>query len=158
MTRKLASRFRDRDYRHEYTEAFFDTLVAGQLRALRKKLGLTQKEMGEKTGTTQSGISSFESEDYSRWSVSTLRRFARVFDVAVVVKFASFSDAAREIEEFGDRALAIPGFDEDPAFQAPKEAAESVESGATDTGDDVLQFRITGNLVASGLSTEAEAV
>ena len=98
---KLTNKFDDVEYRHSYVESFYDTLVAAQLRALRKTEGLTQKQMAKRVGTQQSGISAFESDDYSRWSVPTLRKFSREFDVALVVKLARFSEALKDIGEFG---------------------------------------------------------
>jgi transcriptional regulator with XRE-family HTH domain len=131
MDEEPNDQFADRDYRHDYTESFFDTLISAQIRALRKRFGWTQEQLGKETGTTQSGISAFESSDYSRWSVNTLRNFARVFDVALVIKFASFSEALKNIEEFDDSYLLLPSFDEDAELrQIGGETSDSVIFGA----------------------------
>lgn len=113
---RLIRRFRDKDYRHDYTESFFDTLIATQIRALRKLRKWSQKRLGDETGTTQGGISTFENTDYSSWSVGNLRRFARAFDLALVVKFESFGEVLKEIEDFNEASVVRQCFSEDSAF------------------------------------------
>lgn len=115
---RLIEEFQDKEYRHEYTESFFDTLIATQLRAFRNREGWTQKELGEKADTTQSGISEFENSDYSRWSVATLRRLARIFDVALEVRFIGFGKALREIQSFGPETVWVSSFKNDRVFRA----------------------------------------
>lgn len=114
---QLTSRFESKEYRHDYTESFFDTLIASQIRALRKRYGWKQAELGRRTGTTQSGISAFESSDYSKWSVATLRRFARAFDVALEVRFVDFADALKRADEFGRQMVFVVPYGE-PADSA----------------------------------------
>lgn len=130
---KLTRKFKDKDYRHIYTASFFDTLLATQIRALRTQEKLSQKELGRRTGTKQSGISAFENTDYSRWSVSTLRKFSREFDVALVVKFESFGKTLDEVESFNKDSIFIPSFDEDPTFH--ESAVSTSQQAATHTVD-----------------------
>lgn len=69
-------RFRDRDA--------WD--VAGQLASLRKKAGLSQKELSKKVGTSQQQISRLESPSYRGHSLSMLRRVADVLAASVHVE------------------------------------------------------------------------
>ena len=109
LTRNLT----DKEYRHGFVESFYDTVIAAQIKALRKQKGWKQQELGEKTGTTQSGISMFEADDYSRWSVPTLRKFAREFDVGLIVRFERFSRILDAIEGFGEAEVFLPPYAED---------------------------------------------
>ena len=61
--------------------------VALQLAALRKRAGLSQKELARKLKTTQQQISRLESPGYEGHSLSMLRRVARVLRAEVRVTF-----------------------------------------------------------------------
>jgi len=60
--------------------------VAIQLVSLRKKAGLSQKELARKVGMSQQQISRLESPSYEGHSLSMLRRVAEVFGATVYVK------------------------------------------------------------------------
>jgi transcriptional regulator with XRE-family HTH domain len=126
MRNRLVRKFKDPEYRHSYIDAFLNTSIAAQIRALREKRGWSQKELAEKIGTKQSGVSALENVNYSRWSINTLRRLARAFDVALTVKFESFGEAIDEITQFSkETTLLIPSFDEDSRVSQPIETAGS---------------------------------
>jgi transcriptional regulator with XRE-family HTH domain len=59
--------------------------VARQIYDLRNQAGLTQSELAEKVGTTQSAISRLESADYEGHSLSMLRRIGEVLGAKVDV-------------------------------------------------------------------------
>src|SRR5579863_4275605 len=61
--------------------------VALQLAALRKKAGLSQKELARRLKTSQQQISRLESPDYEGHSLSMLRRIARALNAQVRVEF-----------------------------------------------------------------------
>lgn len=145
MSKRLATltkKFKDKEYRREYVNSFFDSLITAQIRALRKRGRLTQAQLGERTGTTQSGISAFESDEYSAWTINTLRKLASVFDVAVIVKFASYGEAAREIDYFGESTVLVPSFANDRAFVGTAEASSvTQEANAVLFEDDPFPWR-----------------
>jgi len=60
--------------------------VAIQLISLRKKAGLSQKELARKVGTSQQQISRLESPSYEGHSLSMVRRVAEVLGATVYVK------------------------------------------------------------------------
>lgn len=130
MRKRLLKRFHDKEYRESYLTSFLNTLIASQIRALREKQHLSQAELGEKIGTTQPGISALESVTYSKWSLRTLRKLARAFDVALVVRFESYGEALEDIVEFNDSVLEKPSFPEDPVFQAKPLAIKTLASFA----------------------------
>src|SRR4030065_2569791 len=59
--------------------------VAQTIYDLRKEAGLTQKEIADLVGTTQSVISRLEDADYEGHSLSMLNRIARVLNQKLTV-------------------------------------------------------------------------
>jgi len=66
--------------------------VAAQLTSLRRKAGLSQKELARRVGTSQQQISRLESPSYGGHSLSMLRRVAEVFGAAVHVEIHKKND------------------------------------------------------------------
>lgn len=107
------SSMNDPEFRHEYVNSFHDSRLAAQIAAFRKAAGMTQVQLAERLGTAQSRVSAIESGDYSSWSLSTLRKLAGVFDVALSVEFVSFNSAIGRIEKSGPQDFRIqPGYPE----------------------------------------------
>lgn len=126
MRDRLLGRFQEPEYRQTYVEAFLNTSIAAQIRALRRSRKLSQKQLGVLIGTKQSGVSALENVNYSRWSLSTLRKIARVFDVALVVRFESFGEILDDITSFDAAKLDKPSFDQDPVFQQQRSTVDVV--------------------------------
>jgi DNA-binding XRE family transcriptional regulator len=61
--------------------------IAEQIYSLRKKAGLSQKQLADLVETTQSAISRLEDADYNRHSLAMLRKVARVLEHRVQVQF-----------------------------------------------------------------------
>lgn len=61
--------------------------VAQKIYDLRKKAGLTQKQLAERIGTHQTVISSLEDADYDGHSLSMLVRIAEALDKRVEIRF-----------------------------------------------------------------------
>ena len=61
--------------------------VARQIRNLREKAGLTQRELASRVGTTASVICRLEDADYEGHSLSMLRRIADALGKELVVRF-----------------------------------------------------------------------
>jgi len=116
MRTRLTFRFRERRYREGYLDAFLNTRIAAQIKALRQARRLSQAELAKRVGTTQPGISALENVHYTSWSLRTLRKLAKAFDVALIVKFESYGKALDEVTGFSAEALAVPSFRKDPAF------------------------------------------
>ncbi len=119
----IRNEFRDFEYRHAYADDFLDSSIAIQLRKLREQNGLNQEQLAEKIGTRQGVVSKNEDVNYGSWSINTLRKYARAFDVALVVKFESFGDRLRDIETFSVDALRVPPFSDDAHVQPPRATA-----------------------------------
>ena len=51
--------------------------IAFQIHDLRKKAGLTQKQLAEIIGTKQSNVARIENADYTRYTLTTLEKVTR---------------------------------------------------------------------------------
>ncbi len=60
--------------------------IAQQIYDLRTKAGLSQKELAEKVGTTQSAICRLEAADYGGQSLRMLKRIAKAMHYRVEVR------------------------------------------------------------------------
>jgi transcriptional regulator with XRE-family HTH domain len=87
----------DYQYRQAYVEAHAKDTIAFQLRRMRLAEDWEQKDVASRMGNPklQPMISRYENPDYGRYSITTLLELAKVFDVALVVRFARFSELAR---------------------------------------------------------------
>ena len=81
--RYLEEQMKDPDFARRYQKAGEAWEVALQLAALRKKAGLSQKELAQRVGTSQQQISRLESTSYEGHSLSMLRRVAEVLGATV---------------------------------------------------------------------------
>ena len=59
--------------------------IAMQIYTLRREKGLTQQQLAEKAGTTQSRISKIENDDFEGYTLSFLKRIAQAMDCQVDV-------------------------------------------------------------------------
>lgn len=102
----------DKEYRDLYVAEHIRTGIAFQIRAMREDRGWTQSELGQRAqGMAQETISQLEDPDYGRLTLRTLRRLASALDVAVIVRFAPFSDLVDWIVNLTPQHLAPPSFD-----------------------------------------------
>jgi DNA-binding XRE family transcriptional regulator len=79
----------DRDLQRLIEEERDNLEVARKIYGLREKAGLTQKELAERVGTTQSVISQLEDADYSGHSLTMLKRIAAALNQRVEVRFVA---------------------------------------------------------------------
>jgi transcriptional regulator with XRE-family HTH domain len=95
-------------------------MIATQIKVLREQREWTQSVLAKKAEMLQPRLSVMESADYSSWSVNTLRRLAHAFDLALSVKFETFSDVILDFEEMSKETLSRPSFKDDPMFRSAK--------------------------------------
>jgi transcriptional regulator with XRE-family HTH domain len=77
--------------RTRFVESHLSKNLAFQIRALRDREEWSQWELAGKTGMNQNAISRLESPSYGKPTITTLKRLAAIFDVALVVRFVPFS-------------------------------------------------------------------
>ncbi len=111
--KKLVDSLRDDEYRHEFVDQRITVGVASQIREMRRGRGWTQSELAKESGTRQQVISQIENPDYGKLTLSTLKRIASAFDVALIVKFAPFSELIDDFINRTPESLAVPSFGND---------------------------------------------
>ncbi len=89
----------DPESRHLFVAAQIRNGLPLQLRAMREDRGWTQAALAEKLGTTQNTVSRLENPKTSKPTITTLKRIAEAFDVALVVKFTPFSEFIDSVGE-----------------------------------------------------------
>src|SRR5262249_12867648 len=90
----------DKEYRHGLIAAQIEVDLPLQLKALRKQRGWSQPEMERRTGMKQSRFPLMERPGGAHFTLDTLRRLAEAFDVALIVRFAPFSEFLNWSQEF----------------------------------------------------------
>src|ERR1039457_2702170 len=86
----LAVELRDPEIRQHTVESQIRIGLPFQMRAMREKKRWTQEIVAEKLGTTQNTISRLENPKTGKPTIKTLLRYARAFDVGLLVRFVPF--------------------------------------------------------------------
>jgi len=120
---------KDKEYRDAFVAEHIDTGVPFQIRALREQEGRkwTQKDLGIRAGMAQETISRLEDPNYGKLTLKTLKRIASAFDVALMVRFISFSELVEWELHLTPDSLRALSFEKDPYF-AEKTEEEPTES------------------------------
>ena len=122
----------NKEYRHGLVSAQIEIDLPLQIRALRKQRGLTQPELAELTGMKQPRFPLMEKPGGAKFTLETLRRLAEAFDIALIVRFAPFSELLDWSEHFNPDSFAVPSFQSE------------IDSGAfADTGSNLTPSSIT---------------
>ena len=102
---KFLSEVRDYEYRHEFVSANIVNGLAFQIGLMRDAQEWTQDELAERCGQTYESISRLEDPNDERYSLKTLLQLAKVFDVALLVRFAPFGELADWVINLNDEKL-----------------------------------------------------
>ena len=103
----------DKEFRDAFVEAHIDNGIAYQISGMRRDRDWDQKTLAEKAGTRQAVISRMEDPDYGRLSITTLKKIAAAFDVALEVKFVPFSEFVGSVRSLCTEFYTPPAFDQD---------------------------------------------
>jgi transcriptional regulator with XRE-family HTH domain len=93
------------------------TNLAAQIAATRRARGWTQEELAKRADMAQSRIPLLEDPSYGNYTLKTLKRLASAFDVALIVKFAPFSEFIGWVSDQKLEDLCVPSFEEDRCQQ-----------------------------------------
>lgn len=96
-----------KSYRDGYLETSVRGRIALQLRAIRKGLGLTQKQMSEKLEKPQSTIARLENMEYGKVTIQTLLDIGKKLDIALFVGYVSYPEFIRQQARSSDRELRV---------------------------------------------------
>lgn len=84
-----------------------------QIRSLRKQREWDQKRLANEAGMLQPRISAMEKPGYGNLTLETLKRLAAAFDVALIVRFAPFSELIRWSDRFSPDDFNVLGFQDE---------------------------------------------
>ena len=105
LSQILRKEFKDKETAHIYIKEFLYENIATQIKVLREQRGWTQKELAERTGMKQSRISLLENPNYDKWTISTLTKLGKVFDVGLYLSYENFSKLIDLIDNFRRESL-----------------------------------------------------
>jgi transcriptional regulator with XRE-family HTH domain len=141
LVQKLASK----EYRDAIVAAENANAIAFQIRAMQAERGWTQEKLGALAGMQQGFISRVVNSS-GNYSLSTLRKIASAFDVALIVRFAPFSELVDWMVNLTPRRLAPPSFNN-----------EAHESAIDDSNQTEVAKSVSG-IRAAIASTEITAI
>lgn len=78
----------------EYEEAALNAEIARKIYRLRAKVGLSQRELAKRVGTTASAICRLEDADYEGHSLFMLKRIAAALNKRVEIRFVPLKRTA----------------------------------------------------------------
>lgn len=115
--KELLDYLSDPAVRHLYIDSHIRRLIATQLRSMRESRGWSQDDVGKEANMKQNAITRLENPKYNSMTLSTLKRLAKAFDVALIVRFAPFSEFTSWITQINESRLSPLSFEEELSFQ-----------------------------------------
>ena len=77
--------------RSRFVESHLNKNLAFQIRIMRDQAKWSQEKLAETVGMNQNAISRLENPGYGKATLTTLKRIASAFDVALIVRFVPYS-------------------------------------------------------------------
>lgn len=105
LVKTLVSEFGDKEYAHAYMEEISNIAIATQIKVLREQRNLTQQQLAQAANMKQERICALEDVDYDAWTIKTLRKLAKAFDLTVKVSFEKFSTGILDISKIDRQTL-----------------------------------------------------
>ena len=127
------SDMKDHEYRHAFAEVHLNSMIAMQIKVLREQRNLSQAALGDLSAMAQPRISVLEDVNYSAWSINTLKRLAKAFDLRLRVSFEDFGSLESDLGVQGSASFERVSFSEDPEFHR-QGLEESQEYAAKSAG------------------------
>jgi transcriptional regulator with XRE-family HTH domain len=126
----LRKRLLNKKNREAFVSASVDQTIPFQIRALRlsEERNWTQKELATRAGMKQERISVCENPNYGKFSLQTLKQLASAFDVALIVRFAPFSELVEWESNLSPESLNVKNFDKEKDYFKEKEESEFASS------------------------------
>jgi transcriptional regulator with XRE-family HTH domain len=106
--------------RTKFVESHLSKNIAFQVRGMRARNDWSQQVLADKLKTNQNAVYRLENPSKAKPTLSTLKKVAAAFDVAVIVRFVPFSQLVNRITgtEYAEKglssdSLAVPSFPEE---------------------------------------------
>lgn len=103
----------EKEYRDALSFEHSNVGLAFQIRRIRIARGLSQSDLADRLGKSLKTIERWEDPDYEWRSITNLWAVASVFDVALIVKFVSFSDLVEGMVNLSEGCSDPPSFGEE---------------------------------------------
>jgi transcriptional regulator with XRE-family HTH domain len=113
LVKTLVTEFADKEYAHAYMEEFSNMAIAAQIKVLREQRGLTQEQLAKAANMRQERICALESIDYDAWTIKTLRKLSKAFDLTVKISFEKFSSSILDVSKINSETLNRTSREED---------------------------------------------
>jgi transcriptional regulator with XRE-family HTH domain len=142
----LWTKFQDREYRESFVATHLTNNISAQIYCTREARGWTQQQLADATGMAQTRICLMENSSYESYTITTLKRLASAYDVALVVRFEPYSHLLDWATQTTPDQMAVCEFNKDslrPLSAPTTEANQSMV--ATDGGYGVITIRTDGN-------------
>jgi transcriptional regulator with XRE-family HTH domain len=105
LVKTLVTEFSDKEYAHAYMEDFSNIAIAAQIKVLREQRDWTQKQLADAAEMKQERISVLEDVNYDAWTIKTLRKLAKAFDLTVKISFEKFSSGILDVSKMSSESL-----------------------------------------------------
>jgi transcriptional regulator with XRE-family HTH domain len=131
--RRRLDDLKDRETRQIFYSEHNLNAIPIQIRELRKKRGLTQKELASLAETDQGYISNLENPNFEYApQIGTLERLANAFDVPLIVRFGSWEELWDWENHLTPERLAPKTFEDSlPSLEATLEAGDIATDSQT---------------------------
>ena len=111
--KRLLQKLQKKPFRVAYVAEHVRRGIAYQIRALRDQRGWNQGKLSALLGKPQSVVSRLEDPSYGKVTIQTLLELASVFDVALQVKFVSYSSFLPQTRDVTTHSMQLPSFLDD---------------------------------------------
>ncbi len=125
---QLWEKMRDKPYRDTFVAAHLSTNIAAQIQTIREQRGWTKRQLAQKAGMSPTRITVMEDPSYEKFTLTTLKRLASAFDIALIARFTPFSDLVDWVAELSPEKLETPEFKRDFLSHLRKRATDKPQS------------------------------
>lgn len=140
--KKLIEQLKNKEYRDAFVEEHINTGISFQIKTLRNQRKWTQTKLGKLAkDMDQVRISVLESPNYEGVALSTLKKLASAFDVALIVRFAPISELVEWELNLSSESLEAIGFKEDTYFQKETEQSDLTQIIPPNLHADVINLK-----------------
>jgi transcriptional regulator with XRE-family HTH domain len=113
IAKTLLQKLRKKHYRDAYVAKYVRQGIARQIRALRDQRVWNQGKLSQLLGKPQSVVSRLEDPTYGKVTIQTLLELASVFDVALQVRFISYSSFLQQTRDLTISSMKVASFNKD---------------------------------------------
>ncbi len=117
IRQQLWEKMRGKSYRNNFVAAHLSTGIAAQLVTMRGSREYTQKLLAAETGMAPARISVMENPSYDKFTLTTLKRLASAFDVALIVRFVPFHELVDWVADLSPDKMDAISYEDDILIQ-----------------------------------------